>query len=163
MAAAAAVQRETIRLVVVAVALLGMLRLHRRAAGDEGRQGIDAALLRALDARLRLVLVPLLVRLLLARLMLLIGLLVLALLRERLRIARNIGLRLVRAEWRLAGEGLRGLVLAVLEAVVATLLPERVVAGFRARLILRIVLAELLLRRRDQAEIMLGVLEIILG
>ena len=77
---------------------------------------------------------------------------------EGLRIRRNVGLRLARAERRL-GERLGSsspvfeiLVLARLELLV-------VAAAFGARLEVRIVLPELLLRRRDQAEIMLGMLE----
>ena len=83
MAATTAMQRETVGLVVVAV-LAGLVRLLLRllSAGDEGRQPVDvavgggAALLRARQVRL-----------------VLLGL------RKRLGVARDIGLRLARAEW----------------------------------------------------------------
>src|SRR5262249_21674103 len=79
MAAASAVQGETIGLFVVAVvALVGTwMRLVVLPAGDEGRQAVDVAIGRRVALRL-------------ARL---VGLALLVL-RERLRVARDIGLRL---------------------------------------------------------------------
>jgi hypothetical protein len=82
-------------------------------------------------------------------------------LHERLRIRRQIGLRLASSEG-LLGEGLR-LLLALLEILVLTRLELLVVAGLGARLEVRVVLPELLLRGSDQAEIVLGMLEIVFG
>src|SRR5262245_56968911 len=144
MAAASAVQGETIGLVVVAVvALVGTwMRLVLLPAGDEGRQAVDVAIGRRVALRL-------------ARL---VGLALLVL-RERLRVARDIGLRLAGAVRRVGGSAHRRLpiVVAVVEATFAH-------AG---RFILRtgevgIVLPELLLRRGDHAVIVLGVLIVIL-
>src|SRR4029078_4875010 len=75
---------------------------------------------------------------------------------------RNVWLRLARAERLVPCEGLAVLV-AVLEAVVAAQLELWIVAALGARLEVRILLAELLLRRGDQAKIMLGMLEIVFG
>ena len=82
MAAAPAVQRETVGLVVVAVlALVGTrMRLVLLSAGDEGRQPVDVAFVRRVAVRL-------------ARL---VGLALLVL-REGLCVARDIGLRLAGA------------------------------------------------------------------
>src|SRR2546426_9239445 len=82
MAAASAVQRETVGLVVVAVlALVGTwMRRVLLPAGDEGRQPVDVTIGRRVALRL-------------ARL---VGLALLVL-RERLRVARDIGLRLAGA------------------------------------------------------------------
>src|SRR5215471_6717867 len=144
MAAASAVQGETVGLVVVAVlALVGTwMRLVLLPAGDEGGQPVDVAI------RGRVTLRP-------ARLM---GLALLVL-RERLRVARDIGLRLAGAVRRIGGAAHRRLpiVVAVVEATFA----------HPGRLILRtlevgIVLPELLLRRGDHAVIVLGVLIVIL-
>ena len=145
MAAASAVQRETVGLVVVAVvlALVGTwMRLVLLPAGDEGRQPVDIALGRRVALRpARLVGLTLLV------------------LRERLRVARDIGLRLAGAVRRIGGAAHRRLaiVVAVVEATFA----------HPGRLILRtlevgVVLPELLLRRGDHAVIVLGVLIVIL-
>src|SRR6516164_3658797 len=144
MAAASAVQGETVGLVVVAVlALVGTrMRLVLLPAGDEGRQAVDVAIGRRVALRLAW----------LVRLALLV-------LRERLRVARDIGLPLAGAVRRVGGSAHRRLpiVVAVVEATFAH-------AG---RFVLRtgevgIVLPELLLRRGDHAVIVLGVLIVIL-
>ena len=144
MAAASAVQGETVGLVVVAVlALVGTwMRLVLLPAGDEGRQAVDVAIGRRVALRLAW----------LMRLALLV-------LRERLRVARDIGLRLAGAVRRIGGTAHRRLaiVVAVVEATFA----------HPGRLILRtlevgIVLSELLLRRGDHPVIVLGVLIVIL-
>src|SRR6516164_7917021 len=144
MAAASAVQGETVGLVVVAVlALVGTrMRLVLLPAGDEGRQAVDVAIGRRVALR----------RARLVRLALLV-------LRERLRVARDIGLRLAGAVRRIGGSAHRRLpiVVAVVEATFA----------HPGRFILRtwevgIVLPELLLRGGDHAVIVLGVLIVIL-
>jgi len=86
MPASAAMQRKAVGLVVVAVlALLGALVMLRLLpARDEGRQPVDVAVTRGVA----------LLRSWLVRLM--------GLMRERLRIARDIGLRLARAVRRVA-------------------------------------------------------------
>src|SRR5215467_6755404 len=137
MAAPPAMQREAVGLIVVTVlaeALLGRLRLDLRllAAGDEGWQPVDVAGI-----------VRLLLRLLL---------------RERLGVARQIGLRLARPE-RSVGAAHR-LLLAVV------LLVERLIAGAARHLVLgprqmRIVLAELLLGGGDQPIVVLGMLIVV--
>src|SRR5262249_51153780 len=144
MAAAWAVQRETVGLVVVAVlALLGTwMSLVLLPAGDEGRQPVDVAF------RRRVALRP-------ARL---VGLALLVL-RERLRVARDIGLRFAGAVRRIGGTAHRRLavVVAVVEATFAhagrLILPTLAVG---------IVLPDMLLRRGDHAVIVLGVLIVIL-
>jgi len=146
-------QREAVRLagaILVAVRALRLLWL-RRAAGDEGRQAAIVARLGLLRAWLLLLL---LVIALLARLIIVVAL------HEGLRILRKIGL-LTRAEWLLV-EGLTVL-FAFVELLVRARLELLVVAALRPRLEVRVLLAELLLRHRDQPEIMLGVLEIVLG
>jgi len=155
----ATMQRKAIGLIaVVAIALRGLRRM-RLSAGDEGRQPIDVAV------RGRDILLMRAVRLLLGLLML----------RKRLRIARDIGLRLARAVRRLAAAhgGLThgGLIhgrlthggLPIVAFVIEGIVPGAawdLVVGARE---VRIVLAELLLRRRDHAIIVLGVLIVIFG
>jgi hypothetical protein len=82
---------------------------------------------------------------------------------EGLRIGRNVGLRLTPAK-RCLDEGL-AVVLAIFEVLFRARLELLVVAasaiGTR-RLEVRVALPELLLRDRDQAEIMLGMLEVVL-
>jgi hypothetical protein len=152
-------QRETVRLpaaILVAVRAL-RLSLLRRSPGDESRQPGFIAGLRLLLLHAWLLL--LLIIALLARLIV-----VVVALHERLRILRQVRL-LARAE-RLLPEGLAVLVAAFLELLVAALLEVLVVSSrsFRPlRLEVRILLAELLVRRRDQPEIMFSVLEIIFG
>ena len=167
MTAAAAMQREAVGLVLVAVLPLRLLRrlCLRRAAGNEGRQRIDIARLGLLRARLGLLRARLMTEVLLtvALLARLIGLRVA--LDEGLRVRRNEGLRLARAEGLIGGERL-AVILAFFELLVTALLDMLVVsaAAFRPRrLEVRILLAELLVRRRDQPEIMFGVLEIVFG
>src|SRR5215813_9547156 len=111
--------------------------LRRLAAGDEGGQPVDVVLVgRRVLLSARLVLLVLLLRLMLL------------MLRERLRIARDIGLRLARAVGLVAAAdgGLR-IIFTVVEAVVAGSVRHLV---FRSGQV-RIVLPELLLRRRDHA------------
>src|SRR5215472_772105 len=151
MAAPSTMQREAVGLPAVEpvglpVALMALaLRLGLCAPGDESRQTV-ARLLLVPAARLRsaAALRPVFAAA--------IGL-ALAL-RKRLRLARDVGLRLAGAERRVAAARL-----------LATLV-FRVVGEIVARLLLRPVigvgLAELLLGGRDHAEIVLGVLEIIL-
>src|SRR4029077_4852461 len=102
MTAAAAMQREAIRLAAIVVAVLGLRRLGlRRTARDEGRQaGIDIAGRGLRHAWLRLVaeFLGLLSLALFARL---IGRVLAR--NERLRIRRNVGLRLARAKRLIAG------------------------------------------------------------
>jgi hypothetical protein len=153
MAPAPAVQREAVGLAAIVIAILAVRwRRRRRATRDEGRQRIDRGGFALRRARL----VALLGRSAFAR-----GLLIRLRLawHERLCVRRQIGLRLARPERGLAERLL--IVVAVFEIVVVARLKLLVVA-FRARsLEVRILLAELLLRDRDQAEIVLGMLEVI--
>src|SRR5262245_8898850 len=136
MASAPAMQREAIRLPVVAVLTLARLltgRVLRLSAGDERRQPINVAVVMLL---------------LLPWLRLLIG--------EGLRLPRQIGLRLACAEHLAA---LRRLLVA--DAVFVAIV-KGIVAHVAAHLAfgtieLRILLAELLLRSGDQAVVVLGV------
>ena len=80
---------------------------------------------------------------------------------ERLRILWDVRLRLVRAECLFAKR--LGVFIAILELLVRARLELLVVAALGTRLEVRILLPELLLRGGDQAEIMLGVLEIVFG
>src|SRR5262249_58641622 len=131
MAAPPAMQREAVGLIVVTVlaeALLGRLRLDLRllAAGDEGWQPVDVAGI---------------VRLLLTILLRLV-------LRERLGVARQIGLRLARPERSVSAA--HRLLLAVV------LLVERLITGAARHLRLRprpvpSFLAGMLLGRRPPA------------
>jgi len=168
MTPATAVHRKTVALVVEAVLAVGLLsrrptrialmglRLRaarlRAAAGDEGRQPVDMAVVGALVA-----LAALLLR------AAAIGLLARG---EELGIARQEGLRVARAEGGLLAR-LRRLgrffVVAVVELFVMRVVAgERIVPGAAFRPIeIRRVLAELLVHRRDQAEIMLGMLIIV--
>jgi len=130
----------------------------RRAAGDEGRERFVAAF--ALRARLR----PGFRRLAVALLARLIVLIVAR--HERLRVARQIrllarriGLLLVR----LLSERLRAIV-AVFRAILIAwreLLVVAAAAFGAGRLEVRVLLPELFLCGRDQAEIVLGMLEVI--
>ena len=162
--AAAAEAIRTVALVVaVGIALIaGDDRLRLTAAGDEGRQTghfrRDIVVLIVLIVLLR-------TRLVLLRLMLRIAVLRLIARRERLRIARQIRLRLRlrRSELRLLA--LTGERLCIVLAIVVIVVGG---AGRRARrrrriVVIGILLPELFLRRGDQAEIMFGVLEVVLG
>ena len=148
---AAPVQREAILRSVIAVrailpmrpviAVLGLLML-RLSAGDERRQAVDVALV----FRFRMLLRP--------RLKLLLRLLRLIVLLIVMLLARMVRLRLARGERLAADMGL--LAIAVVVAVI----------GGRAHLaglllVIGLTLPELLLRRSDDAEIVLGVLIII--
>jgi hypothetical protein len=169
MTPATAVHRKTVALVVEAVlaigllsrrptriALMGLRLLAARllaAAGDEGGQPVDMAVVGAVVA--------------LAALLLLraapIGLLARG---EELGIARQEGLRVARAERGLLAR-LRRLgrffVVAVVELFVMRVVAgERIVPGAAFRPVeIRRVLPELLVHCRDQAEIMLGMLIIV--
>ena len=145
---AAPVQREAILRSVIAVravlprrpviAVLRLLML-RLSAGDERRQAVDVALV----FRSRMLLRP--------RLKLLLRLMVLLIV---MLFARIIRLRLARGE-RLAAD-VRLLTIAVVVAVIGS----AHLAGLLL-LVIGLILPELLLRRSDEAEIVLGVLIII--
>jgi len=155
MAAAPAMQRITVALAFVAV--LVVLAALALLPGDEGGQAPDIALAVAalrlprllLVARIGLLLIVTLLLavrvMLLARLMLLI--LVVARLERRLRLTLAI----------------TGLVLVRLVAVVVEHLVALLAAAFRTHERLLLSLPELLLRRRDEAEIVLGVLVVVFG
>jgi len=155
---AASMQRETVALTFVAVLPVALVRLgsgslrRRRAAsaGDEGRQALHIAVVVAAMGRgiLRMATAE---ALLLARKVRLLAR------RIELRVARQIGLWIAGAEGRLLACPGRsgGLVVAVITHIVA-----HVHAAFAAEERRR--LAKLLLRRGDEAEIVLRVLEIIL-
>jgi len=146
---AAPVQREAILRSVIAVravlprrpviAVLRLLML-RLSAGDERRQAVDVALV----FRSRMLLRP--------RLKLLLRLMVLLIV---MLFARIIRLRLARGERLAADMGL----LAI--AVVVAVIGRRAHLAGRLQLVIGLTLPELLLRRSDDAEIVLGVLIII--
>ena len=149
------VQRKAILRSVIAVravlpmrpviAVLRLLRL-RLSAGDERWQAIDVALVfRARMLRPRLKLLLMLLRLVLLRLMVLLIVLLLA---------RIVRLRLARGERLAADMGLFTI------AVVVTVIGRSHLTG-RLLLVIGLTLTELLLRRSDDAEIVLGVLIII--
>ena len=151
---AAPVQREAILRSVIAVrailpmrpviAVLGLLML-RLSAGDERWQAIDVALVfrsRMLRPRLKLRLVLLLLRLIVLLLIVML-------------LARIVRLRLARGERLAANMGL----LAI--AVVVAVIGGRAHLAGRLLLVIGLTLPELLLRRSDNAEIVLGVLIII--
>jgi len=133
---------------VAAVALLRRLRLLT--AGDERRQPVDVAVIR-LRHVLGMLLVLLRPRLKVLRLGLRLRMLLVALV---------ILLRLARRE-RLAADD-RLLVLAVVEGIVGEI-AARVAGLLLLLLVIGLILPELLLRGGDQAEIMLGMLIVILG
>src|SRR4051812_46105228 len=185
MAPTAPMQRKPVGLALETVGLtmaLVALTLGLAAAGNESRQAgllaasghlrpaallaLVAALLLALVAALLLALVPTLLLALVPTLLLaLVAALLLALVpalaktlllaRERLAFSRQVRLRLAGAERLIA-------LLARHVHLVAVLVTE-IVARFLLRPVIRVGLAELLLRGRDQAQIMLGVLKIVLG
>ena len=124
-------------LTVRAVAALPLLRLRvRLAAGDERGEAFDVFLVGRLVLRARLVVMRLRLRLVL--------------------LARIEGLRFARRKRFAADRGL--VVVALVIAVVSD-----IAALVAALLVIGLALAKLFLRRRDQPEIMLGVLIIILG
>src|SRR5262249_36678766 len=144
MAAASAVQRETVGLIVVAVlALVGTwMRLVLLPAGDERRQPIDVAIGRRVALRLGW-----------------LGRVALLVLREGVWVGRGIGFGLAGAVRRIGWSAHRRLpiIIPVVETTFA----------HSGRFVLRtrevgIVLPELLLRRGDHAVIVLGVLVVIL-
>jgi hypothetical protein len=138
--------------IVGALALLRRLRV-RLAAGNERGQSLDILFACRLEVLLR---AGLMLRLHVLRLRVLLRLHVLRLnVRLLLLLAREVGLRFTRRE-RFAAE--RGLIaVAIVIAVVGN-----IAARFAARLVVGLGLAKLLLRGGDQAEIVLGVLIIIL-
>src|SRR5262249_4309141 len=137
------------------------LRLRARDGGGQTSSATGGLRLRLLllrlILRLRTVLALLTVAAMFARLLLvaLIGLLVAI----ALVVVAHIGLRLLllRHEARLLAERREAVVLAL------GLIRRHVVVGARLLHVLRLVLAGLLLRGRDQAEVMLGVLVVVLG
>src|SRR5258708_934772 len=151
----AAAARETLAAIAFEPAR-GAIDLRLR-SGDERRQTVDAAIVR--DSRLRVGLrVGLELRLgaMFARLMLLFARLVglaLALMIARAVVARHERLRLHRDEAGLLPEMRKTL------ALVVAILRGHFILGAR----LRLVLTELLLGSGDQAEIVFGVLVVILG
>jgi hypothetical protein len=153
--AAPPMQRETVALSLEAVLTITLVCLRRcdlrrrRAAGDEGRQALDVAVVVFRRSVLRMTPAKaLLFAELLARL-------------EELRITRQIGLRIPGTEgWLLARARQTGrLVIALLVHVVTHIVPA-VYSAFAAEE--RGRLPELFLRGGDQAEIMLRMLEIAL-
>jgi len=126
---------------VVAVLRLLMLRLS---AGDERWQAVDVALVFRLVFRTRMLRPRLKLLLMLLRRLLLIVML----------LARIVRLRLARGERLTADMGLLTI------AIVVTVIGRAHLAG-RLLLVIGLTLPELLLRRSDEAEIVLGVLIII--
>lgn len=148
------------------VAVRAGIRLWLAATRNKRRQAADilAAFMTAL-VRLRIGLLLLLLLLMLLLLRTILHLLVTW--RERLRVTRQVGLLLWLprpvARLVLTQEGLIVVVVAV-EGVVATLrLPARSALLMRLLIVIGVLLTKLLLRRRDQPEIVLRMLIIILG
>ena len=168
MPSAAPVQRKAILLSIIAVrtvlpvrsaiALLRLLML-RLTAGDERGQAVDVVTLifrsRMLRPRLEmrllmlLLLLWLIVRLIVLLILLLIVLLIVMLLTRMIRLRLAWGERLAAEVWLLA------------IAVVVALIGPAHLAGLLL-LVIGLTLAELLLRRGDDAEIVLGMLVVIL-
>ena len=152
MTASPPMQRETVALsfkAVLPITLVCWLRRHlrcRRTAGDKGRQALDVAVL---------VLGCGVLQVTAAETRLLTGL-------KELRITRQIGLRIPGTERRLlAHAGQAGWLVIPLVADIVTQLVAPVDSALAAEEGTR--LPELLLRCGNEAEIMLGVLEIVLG
>jgi len=147
----------TVALVVTVLVLAGIL-LRLTTAGDERRQAAD--LLSALATLIRLLLIRL-------RLMLRAVLHLLIARRERLGIARQIRLllRFTRSVARLvlAHEGLTVVVIAVKSLVGVLLAGGALLLLLRLLVIIWILLTELFLRGGNQAEIVLGMLVVVLG
>src|SRR5215510_8737076 len=143
-------QREAVSLIVVTVLVETLLARWLLGTGNERRQPVDVAA--AVVAPIMCVrLVRALHHDLLLRLMLL-------LLRERLRIARQVGLWLARSEWHLADDLLL-IALVLVRDLLARAAPAlRLVFGAGK---MWIVLAKLLLRRRNQTVVVLGVLVVV--
>jgi hypothetical protein len=128
-------------------------------SGDEGGQAVDAAIIRTRGLRLLLIVrLVALLAVMLARLMLiagLVGLLMVArLMLALIVVTRPKWLLLIGGEARLLAEAGKTLVLFAF-------LRARLCVGPRL-LLLRLILPELLLRRRNQAKIMFSVLIVIL-
>ena len=142
------------RALALIVAILAAVRRRLRlpAAGDERRQAVALGALSGGRLRIRLLL-----RLILGAALLLVAR------RKGLRVARQIGLTLslrrLRRVARLVLAHERLVVVAVVEIVAAGLAGRRLLA----LLVIGVLLAELLLRGGDQAEIMFGVLVVVLG
>jgi len=160
MAPAAPMQRKAIGRAVIAVLAVGptrgtavavqslLHRLLRLAAGDERRQPVDILFV----GRLKVLLPRLIMLRLLVRLLLLMRLLLLLARIERLLLARS--KRLAAGRWLV--------VVAVVERIVGRIAAH--VAGLLLLLVIsRLALPQVLLRRRDQAEIVLGVLVVVFG
>jgi hypothetical protein len=170
-----AMSESILAAVSLIVAVRAGIRLWLAATRNKRRQAADilAAFMTAL-VRLRIgLLLLLLLTLLLLMLLLLMLLLLRTILhllvtwRERLRVTRQVGLLLWLprpvARLVLTQEGLIVVVVAV-EGVVATLrLPARSALLMRLLIVIGVLLTKLLLRRRDQPEIVLRMLIIILG
>jgi hypothetical protein len=147
----------TVALVVTVLVLAGIL-LRLTTAGDECRQAAD--LLSALATLIRLLLIRL-------RLMLRAVLHLLIARRERLGIARQIRLllRFTRSVARLvlAHEGLAVVIIAVKSLVGVLLAGGALLLLLRLLVVVWILLTELFLRGGNQAEIVLGMLVVVLG
>jgi len=152
----------TVALVVTVLVLAGIL-LRLTTAGDERRQAAD--LLSALATLIRLLLIRLL--LIGLRLMLRAVLHLLIARRERLGIARQIRLllRFTRSVARLvlAHEGLGVVIIAVKSLVGVLLAGGALLLLLRLLVVVWILLPELFLRGGNQAEIVLGMLVVVLG
>src|SRR5215510_7864283 len=141
-------QREAVSLIVVTVLVETLLARWLLGTGNERRQPVDVAA--AVVAPIMCVrLVRALHHDLLLRLMLL-------LLRERLRIARQVGLWLARSERHLADDRLLIALVLVRDLLARAGLPLVFGAGK-----MWIVLAKLLLRRRNQTVVVLRVLVVV--
>jgi hypothetical protein len=148
-------------------------RLLRLAAGDEGRKPLHVLLAARLEVlRARLIVLRLVVLRLTVLGLIVLGLIVLRLIVLRLIVLRLTVLRLTVLRLLLLARIkrlrlARGKRLAADGRLLVAVLIVAVIGNIAARLALLLVigraLAELLLRRRDQAEVMLGMLIIILG
>ena len=155
----------TILAVALIVILSGVLLRLATAAGDE--RGQTAGVLAAgVAAWVGLRRIGLLLRLMLRTVLLLIAR------RKRLRVARQIRLRLRHMLWRLRLRREARLVLAhvrlavvfpVIEVVIGRALRSALALLRLLIVVVGVLLAELLLRGGDQAEIMLGVLVVVFG
>ena len=153
--------------VTLGIVTIGARILLRLSAGNEGRQAVHAALRAArlgrgavVIARL-LILTRLLVLTILPVVARLVVVLLAGLLMALLKVTLRIGLLMFARRVRLAATRLRlhdAVVLSV-EIVVGALFATA--AGLWLLLLIGLVLPELFLRRRDQAEIMFGVLVVV--
>jgi hypothetical protein len=168
-----AMQRKAVGAVVAvraigALALLRVRLLRLLAAGNKRRQPVDILIVRGrhvlrtgLEMLGLLMLLEVLWLLMLLEVLWLLMLLRLKMLRLLMLLARIKRLRLARRKW-LAAHG--GLIVAIVIAVIGK------IAGHLAWLLLRLlllviglILSQLFLRGRDQAEVMFGVLIVVLG